>query len=174
MAVLTTGWYRFVTSWRRLGAGYLALALIVGLGGGLGGGLALGSVAAALRTASSFSVFLASTNPSDVTIEPAGGLTINLASDRRITDAVAHFPHVRHVESYVALGATYTIGSRTINDFTSSVLLVGSVDGLLLNQDRLTVIEGQRADSSDPHQVMVTEMRRRLWGCTSASRWCSR
>jgi ABC-type lipoprotein release transport system permease subunit len=150
---MTTGWYRFVTSWRRLSAGYVALVLIVGLGGGL----ALGSVAAARRTASSFSVFLASTNPSDVIIEPAGGLMINLASDRRITDAVARFPHVRHVESYVALGATYTVGSRTINDFTSSVLLVGSVDGLLLNQDRLTVTEGQRANPSDPHQVMITE-----------------
>jgi ABC-type lipoprotein release transport system permease subunit len=152
--VLTTGWYRFVTSWRRLSAGYVALVLIVGLGGGL----ALGSVAAARRTASSFSVFLASTNPSDLTIEPAGGPPVDLRTDRRLTDAIARFPHVRHVESYLSFGTSFTIGSRTIRDVTSSVLLVGSVDGLLFDQDRLTVTEGHRADPNDPHQVMVTEI----------------
>jgi ABC-type lipoprotein release transport system permease subunit len=151
--VLNTGWYRFVTSWRRLSAGYVALLLIVGLGGGL----ALGSVAAARRTSSSFSAFLASTNPSDVTIEPAGGGPIDLAKDRRITQAIGRFPHVRHVESYVAIGASYTIGSHTIQDFSSSVILVGSVDGLLFNQDRFTVTEGRHANPNDPHQVMVTE-----------------
>lgn len=152
-AVLTTGWYRFVTSWRRLAGASVALLLIVGLGGGL----ALGSVAAARRTASSFSVFLASTNPSDLSIEPAGGNPIDLARDRSITHVIARFPHVRHVESYLSFGASFMVGSRTIQDFTSSVLLVGSVDGLLFDQDRFTVTQGQRADPSDQHQVMVTE-----------------
>jgi FtsX-like permease family len=153
---VSLAWYRFATSWRRLGSGYLTLILIIGLGGGL----ALGSVAAARRTASSFSVFLSSTNPSDLTIEPAGGGPgpIGPALDRRLLDAVAKFPHVRHVESYVAMGASYRLpGSRQVQDYASSVLLVGSLDGMLFDQDRFTVTEGHRADPADPHAVMVTE-----------------
>lgn len=153
-AVLTTSWYRLVTSWRRLSAGYVALVLIVGLGGGL----ALGSVAAARRTASSFSVFLASTNPSDLTIQPAGGGPgpTTPAVDRQLISAIAKFPHVRHVESYVALGASYLLpGSRIVHD--SSVLLVGSVDGMLFNQDRFTVTAGRRANPRNAHQVEMTE-----------------
>ncbi|HSZ37781.1 MAG TPA: hypothetical protein VK773_11880, partial [Acidimicrobiales bacterium] len=109
---MTTSWYRFATSWRHRVAGYVALILIIGLGGGL----ALGSVAAARRTASSYSVFLASTNPSDLTIQPAGGGPggITPSVDRQLIDAIAKFRHVRHVESYVALGASYLLaGSRT-------------------------------------------------------------
>ena len=156
---MNAAWFRFATSWRRLIGGYVALILIVALGGGL----ALGSVAAARRTASSYSVFLASTNPSDLTIQPAGSGpgsgqcgSINAACDRQLVDAIRKFPHVRHVESYVALGASYLLpGSRTVHD--SSVLLVGSLDGMLFNQDRFTVTEGRRADPQNPHQVEITQ-----------------
>jgi energy-converting hydrogenase Eha subunit H len=160
--VISTAWYRFATSWRRLGAGYVALVLIVGLGGGL----ALGSVAAARRTASSYSVFLASTNPSDLTIEPAGGggTPIDPAGDQRLVDAIRAFPHVRHVESYVALGASFITASHTFEDSATSVLLVGSVDGMLFDQDRFTVTEGRPANPSDPHQVMVTETAAQVLG----------
>ncbi len=158
--MLRTGWYRLSTSWRRWAGGYVALVLVVGLGGGL----ALGSVAAARRTASSFSVFLASTNPSDVTIEPAGGGAIDLAKDRQLTEAIARFPHVRHVESYVAMGANFTVGSRTFSDNGGSVVLVGSVDGLLFDQDQLTVTEGRRANPDDPHEVMMTETAAQVLG----------
>jgi putative ABC transport system permease protein len=152
--VLAAAWYRLATSWRPMASGYLALILVVSLGGGL----ALGSVAAARRTASSYSVFLASTNPSDVTIEPAGGGPIDLALDRHLVDTIRRFPHVRHVESYVALGGSFRRpGARSFANLQSSVLLVGSVDGMLFDQDRFTVTQGHRADPTNPRQVMVTE-----------------
>jgi putative ABC transport system permease protein len=153
--VLSTAWYRFVATWRRLVPGYVALILIVGLGGGL----ALGSVAAARRTASSFSVFLASTNPSDLLIEPAGGGSgpITPALDRKIVDTVAKFPHVRHVESYVALGASYRVPGSRIYYHSTNVLLVGSLDDMLFNQDRFTVTAGHRADPRNRHQVELSE-----------------
>src|ERR1039458_3594637 len=69
--VVNAAWYRFVATWRRQRGGYLALIVLIGLVGGL----ALGSIAAARRTASSFSTFLTGTNPSDLTIFPAGGLS---------------------------------------------------------------------------------------------------
>ena len=51
-------------------SGYLSLVLLVGLVGGL----ALGSVAVARRTQSSFATYLASTNPSDLAITVFGGV----------------------------------------------------------------------------------------------------
>ena len=63
--------YRLRTTFRHRWGGYLSLVVLVGLIGGLG----LGSLAAARRTQSSFSTFLASTNPSDfsVSVYGAGG-----------------------------------------------------------------------------------------------------
>lgn len=159
--MLSTAWYRLATSWRRLLPGFLALVVIIALGGGM----ALGSVAAARRTASSYSVYLASTNPSDLTIEPAGGDPIDPATEQHLVDAIAKFPHVRHVESYVALGASFKLpGSHVTKDYSSSVLLVGSFDGMLFNQDRFAVTQGHFADPRDPHAVMITQTAARVLG----------
>ncbi len=61
--------YRFRATLPRRWAGYLSLIVLVGLLGGLG----LGSLAAARRTQSSFSTFLAGTNPSDLVVSIYGG-----------------------------------------------------------------------------------------------------
>src|SRR5437763_7513732 len=62
--VLRVSWYRFRATLRRRRRGYLALVLVIGLVGGL----AMGAIAAARRTQSSFAVFRASTNPSDLLV----------------------------------------------------------------------------------------------------------
>ena len=62
------------------------------------GGLGLGSLAAARRTQSSFSTFLAATNPSDLTVSVySGGGSANPDYDPALTAAIARLPHVRHV-----------------------------------------------------------------------------
>ena len=58
--------YRFPATFRRRWGGYLALAVLIGLVGGV----AMGSVAAARRSDSSYPTFLASTNPSDLVVQP--------------------------------------------------------------------------------------------------------
>jgi hypothetical protein len=63
---LRVAWYRFRATFRRRWSGYVALAALVGLVGGV----ALASVAAARRTDSSYPDFLASTNPSDLIVQP--------------------------------------------------------------------------------------------------------
>jgi putative ABC transport system permease protein len=63
--VLRVAWYRLAVTVRRRWGGYLGLVLIIGLTGGV----ALGAAAAARRTESSYPVFLASTNPSDLTVQ---------------------------------------------------------------------------------------------------------
>ncbi len=61
-------WFRFGATWRRRRGGYLTLVLLIGLIGGI----ALGSIAAARRTQSSYATFLASTNPSDMSLNVQG------------------------------------------------------------------------------------------------------
>ena len=62
--VARVAWYRFRRTLRRRWGGYLALTLLLGLVGGL----AMGSVAAARRTQAAFPAYLASTDPSDLTV----------------------------------------------------------------------------------------------------------
>ena len=61
-AVLRVAWYRFRTTFRHRLGGFLTIALLLGVIGGI----AMGSMAGARRTESSFSTFLASTNPSNL------------------------------------------------------------------------------------------------------------
>ena len=144
-------WYRFVVTWRCQRGGYLTLVLLIGLVGGI----ALGSIAAARRTVSSFSTFLAGTNPSDLTIVPAGGL---FGYSPRLAGKIGRLAHVETVESYVALSASLIgPGGTEPRSLDSSVIMVGSVDGLLFNQDRFSVTAGRMADPARPDEVMVTQ-----------------
>ena len=62
--VLRLAFYRLRATFSRRWGGYLALVLLVGLLGGV----AMAAVAGARRTQSSFPTYLASTNPSDVSV----------------------------------------------------------------------------------------------------------
>ena len=97
-------WYRFRTTFRHRLGGFLTIALLLGVIGGI----AMGSMAAARRTDSSFSTFLASTNPSNLQLVPAPANGPNYSP--AMTTLLAHLPHVRHVveasiESVFPLGA---------------------------------------------------------------------
>ena len=144
-------WYRFAVTWRRQRGSYLILVLLIGLVGGIG----LGSIAAARRTASSFSTFIAGTNPSDLTIVPAGGRS---GYSQSLISQIRRLPHVKRVESYVALSASLIKSGHTgPQSLDSSVIMVGSVDGLLFNQDRFSVTAGRLADPNRPNEVMITQ-----------------
>ncbi len=155
-SAIRTAWYRSVVCWRRQRSSYLVLVLLIGLAGGV----ALGSLAAARRTASSFPTFLAASNPSDLMIEPAGGGPGVGQPDhvQALIHAVRAYPQVKAVESYVGLGASLTKGGRTEQrSLNSNVIVVGSVDGLLFNQDRFAITSGRMADPARADEVMVTE-----------------
>jgi hypothetical protein len=101
--VLGVAWYRFRATFARRGGSYLALVLLIGLVGGVG----MGAIAAARRTQSSFSTFLASTNPPDLTVTIYGANANNAGSNPshspRLTREIARLPYVRAV--HVAVGA---------------------------------------------------------------------
>jgi hypothetical protein len=90
-------WYRSRATLKQRWGGYISLILLIGLVGGL----AMGAVAAARRTQSSFPTFLASTNPPDLEgitafVNPTPGPD-GLGYDPAVTAAIARLPHVQEV-----------------------------------------------------------------------------
>ena len=86
--VLQVGWYRFRATFGRRWGGYVSIVLLVGLLGGL----AMGAMAAARRTQSSFPVFLKSTNPSDMDIDVG-------PYDPKLISQIAHLPQVTSLKT---------------------------------------------------------------------------
>jgi hypothetical protein len=141
-------WYRLRATFRRRWAGYLAVALLIGLVGGLG----LGSLIAARRTYASYPQFLASTDPSDLFVLPQTS-TPELGLVREL----ARLPHVRSAaEGEQITGATLTPGGRIRTVLITQVELVASPDGLFTEQDRLKIIQGRAANPARADEVVAT------------------
>jgi len=148
-------WYRFRATFHARRAGYLSLAVLLGLVGGL----ALAAMAAARRTQSSFPDYTASTNPSDIALitgawDPPNNST---AYNPTLVDKIAGLPHVKHAETYLGLNIS-VLGANglpakiqvNIND------MLASFDGLLLTQDRATVTSGRLPDPTRANEVAMT------------------
>jgi len=128
---------------------------------GLTGGVAMGSVAAARRTQSSFSTFLASTNPSDMS------LTVGAPN---LTKELARLPGVQRVESAeLYQGAWGPLQPNGVINFPSAigsgeVIPLGSIDGEYFGQDRVTVTKGRMADPNRVNEFVVTAQAAQLLG----------
>ena len=161
MNILRVAWYRVAVCLRGRLAGYLGLVLVIGLTGGV----ALGAAAAARRTASSYPVFLASTNPSDLTIQYAADGYPGMPP---FAHAVPDLPLVRHAESAIepianVLGPD---GAPTAASMAASLSAasVASVDGLYFDQDRVAVVAGRMANPGRPDEVMMNARAASLLG----------
>ena len=147
----SVAWYRFRSTFRDRWGGYLALVLLLGLVGGL----ALGAVAAARRTQAAFPAYIASTNPSDLTVltglyEPAAGYA---GYDPAVIRAIARLPHVRRVESYAGLNVAI-LGPNGAPAGPPEPL-PGSIDGEFFSQDRVAIVQGRMADPGRPDEVVI-------------------
>ncbi len=143
--------------------GYLTIAVLVGLLGGL----AMGSIAAARRTQSSFPVYLASTNPSDLSLPTAAwqpGSPDSAGADLSIARSLARLPHVKNVDNEFNINAqplgqdgfpvppppsAQGLGISILNND-------GSIDGELSAQDRLTALQGRLADPKRADEIVVS------------------
>ena len=154
---LRLGRYRFRATWRQRRGAYLSIVLLTGLVGGL----AMGSLAAARRTDSSFTTFFASTNPSDLSLgtalwSPPLGYTTGY--DRPLVRTISRLPHVTRAASY---SDVYSVpiqadGQPTAAGNRANINVLGSVGGLFFSQDRVTVVQGRMADPADADEIMMT------------------
>jgi hypothetical protein len=157
-------WYRFRATLRDRWGAYLSLILLVGLVGGV----AMGSIAAARRTQSSFSVFLASTNPSDLSV-PTFGAAANGSADvnysAALTKEIAHLPGVSHAEAWINVNAApLRPDGAPIVGHLAQIYSSASVDGLYFNQDRVAVTQGRMADPRRTDEFVMTAEAARLLG----------
>ncbi len=148
---LRVAWYRFHATFGNRRGGYLAVVLLIGLVGGL----ALGAVAAARRTQAAFPAYLASTNPSDLTVltgvsDPASG---GGGYDPALIHEIAKLPHVRRIESYAGLNVA--ILRPGVPPGSAAEGLSGSIDGEYFNQDRLTIVQGRMANPDRADEVVI-------------------
>jgi hypothetical protein len=152
--------YRFRTTLKSRLAGLVTLFVLVGLVGGL----AMASVAAARRTASSFTTYWASTNPSDLD-GPSAVLNPSIGSysgyNAALIAKIRALPHVEQVQSQVGIdflplqrnGAPLHVPAFYQPSAGNGY---GSVDGLTFDQDKVTVVQGRRADLRRANELMLS------------------
>ena len=141
-------WFRFrATFGRRLG-GYIAIVILIGLTGGI----ALGSLAGARRTQSSYPKFLRSTNPSDLTVSAFGSSGDAAAA---LTKDIARLPAVKHVRT-LDVPTFATLSPTGAPAPVSTVFTIASPDGEMSTQDRLSVVHGRMSDPGAADQAVVT------------------
>jgi len=146
-AALRVAGYRFRVTFGDRWGGYLALVLLIGLVGGL----ALGAVAAARRTQAAFPAYLASTNPSDLTVltGPSGP---GSGYDPALIRKIAALPHVRRVESYAGLNVAILVPG--VPPGAAAEGLTGSL-GEYFTTDRPTIIQGRMANPARADEVVI-------------------
>jgi hypothetical protein len=141
------GWFWLRTNLHRRWTTYLLLVALVGAIGGL----AIGSVEAAQRTASSYNTFLASTNPSDLSI------TIDAPN---ISSELAKLPYVTRVAVASYSVNAFTEGRNGAPAFAPAladgdVTTSGSVSGEYYSVDKVAVVAGHMADPNKANQFVA-------------------
>ena len=150
--VFGVAWYRFRCTWGERWPGYLALVLLLGLLGGL----AMGSVAAARRTQAAFPAYLASTNPSDLTVLTGlYGVAGSKGYDPATIAKIATLPGIRHVTSYEGLNVAVLGSGQNQQEEAGSQGLNGSLDGEYFKTDRVTVVQGRMADPGKTDEAVI-------------------
>ena len=158
--VLRVAWYRYRSTFARQLSSCLTVVLLIGLIGGIG----MAALAGARRTQSSYPHFLASTNPSDLTMA-VYGVGSNSGKNFSLKGTISHLKGVERVvtadgPNVVALKAN---GAPRLNTL-SNVTTTGSLDGMLLTQDRLAVVEGHLANPRRDNQIVMTASAARILG----------
>ena len=123
----------------------------------------MASVAAARRTQSSYPTFLKSTNPSTLTLAVFGA-TNGGKGGASLASKVDRLPDVKNVRTLdsgdaVILNASGAPRLATVN----SVVLGGSSDGYLTQEDRLAALQGHEWNPKSLDEVEVTPGAARIW-----------
>jgi hypothetical protein len=157
------GGYRFRATLRSRWTIYVSLVLFIAVLGGI----AMGTVAGARKTETSFTTLLDSRNTSQLfgaiqVYNPQAGY--NAGYSASAIDMVRRLPHVTKVEAYVGLNA-FPVGPRgQILPGDSGFSPEGSVDGLDLNQDRLLITDGHLPNPRSANEFVADSETVRQFG----------
>ncbi|MGH9019733.1 MAG: ABC transporter permease [Acidimicrobiales bacterium] len=137
--------YRFRTTLAQRRGGYLSLVALVALLGGV----ALGAVAGARQTSSSFVDLVEQTNPSQLygpvqVYNPHAGFTTGYSAST--VERVRQLPHVANVESLIGLNVFPVGPNNKILPGDDGLSPNASINGLFFDQDRLLISTGRLAD----------------------------
>ena len=153
--------YHLRATFRRGWTGYLSIVLLVGLVGGV----AMGSIAGARRTQSTFPAYLAATKASNLQLQTSS--VTDQFGTAKLSGKLARLPHVQHVADapyllVIPLGPDGKALPSAFND--NDVAELGSVGGMYFSQDRATVAQGRMADPTSTHEMVATAEAARLSG----------
>ncbi len=148
-------WYRFRATFGHRWGGYLSVVLLVGLIGGV----SMASIAAGRRTQSSYPTFLASTNPSQLTVAIANDSGTPSSYSAVLATRIAHLRDVRRVATLLtpAIVPLNPNGSPNLGGIQASFdQFVASPDGMFTAQDRVSLVGGRMADPKRIDEAMMT------------------
>jgi hypothetical protein len=120
----------------------------------------MGSVIAAQRTSSSYNVFLASTNPSDIQ------MTIGAPN---LTSELSRLPLVKHVSTATLYDGAFPAGAHggplvPAPLLAGKVITVASLTGEFFSQDRVAVDQGRMANPKKLNEFVTTANAAQLMG----------
>ncbi len=148
--------YRFRVTFARRWGGLLAIVVLIALLGGL----AVGAVAGARRTQSSYPAYLAHTNASDLGILNAFyGATGNKAFDAGMVAKIRRLAHVKQVgdDTIVDPNIVPLVPLHLhVAPGAKPPVLSGSVDGQWSSLDRATLMSGRLADPRRADEVVMS------------------
>jgi hypothetical protein len=153
-------WCRYRATFHRSWTTYLTVALLIGLVGGV----SMASIAAARRTQSSYPTFMASTNPSALTMAVYSNANGGQAGPD-LKSKIAKLPGVKHVGSLFSppIVPMSAQGAPRLNTL-GFVIAVGSTDGMLSKQDTLAITKGHAANPQRANQIVMTASAARIYG----------
>jgi hypothetical protein len=156
--------YRMRTTIGHRWRAYVTFVVLVGFLAGLG----LGGLAAARRTQSSFSSFLAATNPSNLVVTVYGsqsGAAGNPDYNPALTSAIERLPGVTRVApGFVVIGAPLTRDGAPRIAVTSQAYLVASINGLFYSQDAMGVTQGRMASPKRADEIVMASSTAKVLG----------
>jgi hypothetical protein len=157
---LRVAWYRYRATFALQLSGYLSIVLLIGLIGGL----AMASVAAGRRTQSSYPTFLASTNPSNLTLAVFQA-SANAGAFTSLKPAIERLPDVKDVVTAGTL-PLIDIGVNGAPQLSSlaNINFVSSLDGMTVHQDRLALLQGRLANQRRANEIVMNAGAARILG----------
>ena len=149
--------YRFRATFGKRWGEYLTLIVLIGLLGGV----ALGAIAGARRTQSSYVSYLGSIHPSDLQIfttfaNPSIGGTVGY--DPATNAKILRLPFVRSVETIVGFDGNlaFVHGEHLhIRPGEKPPVFEGATGGEYTTQDSAHLVAGRFADPNNPHEAVM-------------------